>query len=112
MTLPNVVQRLRLMTASLLALRVDALMVNAVIRCVAAAFPHVVLPRGMQVAFNTAWNCAETLFTVAPIQATVLATTALEVLSQLAPSHPQSALTTPPLRKTVQMTSQDCAHHK
>ena len=57
-------------------------MVNAAIRFATADFPHAATPRGMQVAFNTAWICAETLFTVAPIQAAVLATIVLEVQLQ------------------------------
>ena len=70
------------MTASPLAIRVAAQMVNAAIRFATADFPHAATPRGMQVAFNTAWICAETLFTVAPIQAAVLATIVLEVQLQ------------------------------
>jgi hypothetical protein len=110
--LPNVVPQLRSMTASPLVIRVAAQMVNAAIRFATADLPHAATPRGMQVAFKTAWICAETLFTVAPVQAAVLTMIALEVRLQLPHSQARSPLTTPPLLKTVQMTSQDCAHHK
>jgi hypothetical protein len=61
---------------------VAAQMVNAATRFATAALPHAATPRGMQIAFKTAWTCAETLFIVAPVQAAVLTTIALEVQLQ------------------------------